>query len=295
MTGLWTFAGRSLALDRPRVMAILNVTPDSFFDGGALAGTEAAVEAARRAVDEGADLLDVGGESTRPGAPRVPEDEQIRRVVPVIEAIRAAGVDLPISVDTTRASVARAAAEAGAEIINDVSGGEDDPGVFELAASQGLGLVLMHRLRPPEQDRYSDRYAEAPRYADVVEEVRAYLAGRVAAATAAGVQASAVLVDPGLGFGKSVEQNVELVRGTGRMLGLGAGVLSAASRKSFVGRVSLGRDSQPSERLAGSIAFSLMHLKAGARVFRVHDVGEQGRALRAGWMLMDRSAPGMGG
>ncbi|MCL4220181.1 MAG: dihydropteroate synthase [Phycisphaerales bacterium] len=295
MTGLWTFAGRSLTLDRPRVMAILNVTPDSFFDGGVLAGPEAAVAAAHRAVGEGADLLDIGGESTRPGARRVPEEEQIGRVVPVIEAIRAAGVDLPISVDTTRASVARAAAEAGAQIVNDVSGGEEDPEMLGLVAQLGLGLVLMHRLRPPESDNYSDRYGEAPRYGDVVEEVRTYLAGRVAAAEGAGLPASAVLVDPGLGFGKSVEQNLDLVRGTGRLRGLGAGVLSAASRKSFVGRVSLGRDSEPSERLAGSIAFSLMHLKAGARVFRVHDVGEQGRALRAGWMLMDRSAPGMGG
>lgn len=276
-------------------MAILNVTPDSFFDGGLLAGPEAVADAARRAVDEGADLLDVGGESTRPGAPRVPEDEQIRRVVPGIEAVRAAGIDLPISVDTTRAAVARAAADAGAQIINDVSGGEDDPDLLPLAGRLGLGLVLMHRLRRPEKDSYSDRYIEAPRYADVVEEVRAYLGGRVEAAGAAGVPASAVLVDPGLGFGKSVEQNVELVRETGRMLGLGAGVLSAASRKSFVGRVSLGRDSEPWERLAGSIAFSLMHLKAGARVFRVHDVGEQERALRAGWRLMCPSAPGAGG
>ncbi|KAA0213305.1 MAG: dihydropteroate synthase [Leptolyngbya sp. PLA3] len=295
MSSTWTFAGRSLALDRPRVMAILNVTPDSFFDGGVFTGPEAVVKAARRAQEEGADLLDIGGESTRPGAQRVGADEQIRRVVPAIQAIRAAGIGLPISVDTTRAAVAQAAAAAGAEIINDVSGGEEDPDLLALAGERGLGLVLMHRLSPPERDSYSDRYAEAPRYADVVDEVRASLARRVAAASAAGVPGSAVLVDPGLGFGKSVEQNVELVRGTGRLLGLGAGVLSAASRKSFVGRLSLGRDSQPGERLAGSIAFSLMHLKAGARVFRVHDVGEQGRALRVGWLLMETGDPGMGG
>ncbi len=276
-------------------MAILNVTPDSFFDGGVFTGPEAVVKAARRAQEEGADLLDIGGESTRPGAQRVGADEQIRRVVPAIQAIRAAGIGLPISVDTTRAAVAQAAAAAGAEIINDVSGGEEDPDLLALAGERGLGLVLMHRLSPPERDSYSDRYAEAPRYADVVDEVRASLARRVAAASAAGVPGSAVLVDPGLGFGKSVEQNVELVRGTGRLLGLGAGVLSAASRKSFVGRLSLGRDSQPGERLAGSIAFSLMHLKAGARVFRVHDVGEQGRALRVGWLLMETGDPGMGG
>lgn len=282
--------GIEIPLDRPRILAILNVTPDSFSDGGQLATREAVVEAAQRALDEGADVLDIGGESTRPGAERVRSDEQIRRVVPAIEAIRAAGIEAPISVDTTLSAVARAAVDAGAAIVNDVSAGEEDPEMLRVASGCGLGVVLMHRLRPPGADSYSDRYAVAPEYTDVVEEVRGYLAERVQAARAAGLGSESILVDPGLGFGKSVDQNVELVRQSGRLLGLGTGILSAASRKSFVGRVSLGRDSDPRERNAGSIAFSLMHLKAGARVFRVHDVGDQAAALRVGWALLGGSA-----
>ncbi|GAB4385447.1 MAG: dihydropteroate synthase [Phycisphaerales bacterium] len=284
-----------IPLDRPRIMAILNVTPDSFSDGGRLTTRQAIVQAALRAAEEGADILDIGGESTRPGAQRVSADEQIRRVVPAIEAIRAAGITLAISVDTTLAGVARAAADAGAVIVNDVSGGEEDADLLCFAAERGLGVVLMHRLCPPESDRYSDQYACPPRYDDVVEDVRAYLAARVEAAQAVGIDRRSILVDPGLGFGKSVEQNVALVRESARFLGLGAGVLSAASRKSFVGRVSLGRDSDPGQRGAGSIAFSLMHLLAGARVFRVHDVADQAAALRVGWAILSGGAEGSSG
>jgi len=286
-SAVWTFGcGRELSLDRPRVMAILNVTPDSFSDGGRLCTLEAVVEAARQAEREGADVLDVGGESTRPGARRVPAGEQIRRVVPAIEAIRRAGVSVPISVDTTLSEVAEAAGQAGAEIVNDVAAGGEDERMFSVAAARGMGMVLMHRLRPPGEDAYSDRYESPPQYRDVVEDVRAYLSGRVAAAREAGIAASSILVDPGLGFGKSVDQNLKLISGTGRFVGLGVGVLSALSRKSFVGRVSLGRDSDPSERLEGSIGLSLVHLVFGARVFRVHDVGAQVRALRAGWAVL---------
>jgi len=284
--GTWLIGGgRVVPLDRPRVMAILNVTPDSFSDGGELSSPAAAVVAARAAESDGADLLDVGGESTRPGAERVAAHEQIARVVPAIEAIRSAGVGLPISVDTTRAAVARAAVGAGASIVNDVSGGEEDPEMLATMAELGVGVVLMHRLRPPGEDSYSDRYASEPDYADVVGSVGAYLAGRVSAAVAAGVATGAVLVDPGLGFGKTVEQKLALVRGSAAFAGLGAGVLSAASRKSFVGRVGLGRDSAPSERIFASTAFSVCHLWFGARVFRVHDVRPQAEALRAAWAI----------
>jgi dihydropteroate synthase len=291
--GVWTIgSGGEIGLDRPRVMAILNVTPDSFSDGGALSSPEAAAMAAVKAQNEGADLLDIGGESTRPGASRVSADEQIRRVVPAIEAIRGAGVGLPISVDTTHSTVVRAAVGAcggagggGAVIVNDVSGGEEDPEMFAAAGELGLGMVLMHRLCEPERDSYSDAYSTEPVYEDVVEAVRGYLAERVSRAVEAGVSESSILVDPGLGFGKTIEQNLALVRGTGAFAGLGAGVVSGASRKSFVGRVSLGRDSEPGERISGSVALSVCHLGAGARVFRVHDVGLQVSGLRLAWRI----------
>lgn len=280
--------GREIALDRPVVMAILNVTPDSFSDGGVLSSPGAAAEAALRAADEGADLLDIGGESTRPGASRVDAGEQIARVVPAIEAIRQAGVVLPISVDTTRSEVARAAVRAGASIVNDVSGGQEDPEMLGVIAELGAGAVLMHRLRPPDADSYSDRYSAAPEYGDVVESVRSYLGSRVEAAVAAGIDERGLVVDPGLGFGKSVEQNLALVRGSEAFAGLGAGILSGASRKSFVGRIALGRDSEPSERIEASAVFSVCHLWSGARVFRVHDVASQVRALRVAWAIRGR-------
>lgn len=270
------------------------MTPDSFADGGRLASPRGVAEAAARAVEDGADMLDVGGESTRPGAERVPVGEQIRRVAPAIEAIRAMGVCAPISVDTTRGEVARAALDAGADAINDVSAGEEDSGVLALAAERGCGLILMHRLAPPDRDRYSDRYEQSPAYADVVGEVGGYLAARVEACERAGVRRGAILVDPGLGFGKTVGQNLELIARTGEIIGrAGRPVMSALSRKSFVGRVSLGRDSDPAERLAGTIALSVAHLRAGARVFRVHDAREAARALAAAWAL-EQAGPGVG-
>jgi dihydropteroate synthase len=285
---VWRLSPRfTLALDRPRVMAILNVTPDSFSDGGRYASLEQALERAGEAAAEGADLLDVGGESTRPGASPVPPQEQIRRVVPVIDAIRRRGLfPGPITIDTTRAEVARAALDAGADAVNDVSAGTEDPGMLNLAASRGCGMVLMHRLAPPRHDRYSDRYEQPPDYQDVVESVLAFLAERLSAVLRAGVEPEAVLLDPGLGFGKTVEQNLALIRGTPRLLCLGRPVLSGVSRKSFAGRVGLGRDSDPSERLASSLALSVLHLAFGARVFRVHDVRSHVEALRAAWSAL---------
>lgn len=277
---------RAIVLDRPFLMGILNATPDSFSDGGRYDRAEAALEHARRMVGEGADLLDIGGESTRPGAQRVGAEEQIRRVAPVIGAIRAAGIGLPISVDTTLASVARAALEAGADIINDVSAASEDPEMLSLAASTGCGLILMHRERPPESDRYSDQYQRAPVAGSVAGRVMESLDARLAAASARGVVGEAIVLDPGLGFGKDVGQNLELINATPRLLGLGRPVLSALSRKSFVGRVSLGRDSEPSERLEGTLALSVLHLRLGARVLRVHDVGAHRSAVDAAWALV---------
>lgn len=274
-------ARRVLSLDLPRVMAILNVTPDSFSDGGTLASVEQAVAAAELAVREGADVLDVGGESTRPGAARVSASQQIERVVPVVRAIRARLPEACISVDTTLSAVASAALDAGADAINDVSAGLEDVEMLPLAAARGAGLVLMHRLKSPAEDSYSDQYEAKPNYQNVVEVVREFLRTRAAAARAAGIAAESIVLDPGLGFGKSVDQNLELIRATRRFFELGFPVLSAASRKSFVGRISLARDSQPSERLAGSVAISVAHYLAGARIFRVHDVRPHVEALRA--------------
>jgi dihydropteroate synthase len=277
-------------------MGVLNVTPDSFSDGGRHADPCAAADAAARMAAEGADLIDVGGESTRPGAARVDASEQVRRVVPAISAIRAlrgAAASIGISVDTTLPEVARRALDAGADAINDVSAGREGDALegagamMKLAASRAAGLVLMHRLAPPDRDAYSDRYRTAPAYRDVVAEVAAELRQRSAMALDSGVGHASILIDPGLGFGKNVEQNLQLIRGTRELLSLGFPLLSATSRKSFVGRVSLGRDSTPDERLAGSIAFSLVHLALGARIFRVHDVAPQAQALRAAWTLTD--------
>lgn len=277
----WRLAhGASLDLTRPRIVAILNITPDSFADGGRLASPELALAHARRCVEEGADVLDIGGESTRPGAARVGAEEQIARVLPVVDLLRRALPEVPLAVDTTRSAVARRAIQAGAHIINDVSAGEEDGDMLALAAKTGAGLVLMHRLRPPGEDMYSDRYAAEPGYGDVVAEVRAYLERRLLAAGSAGVREGAVVLDPGLGFGKSVEQNLELIRRTGELCSLGPAVMSAASRKSFVGRAGLGRDSDPSERLGGSLAVTVLHAQAGAGLFRVHDPGPHAQALR---------------
>lgn len=281
---MWRYSCRgSLTLDRPRIIGILNVTPDSFSDGGQNASINDAMRAADRMASEGADMLDVGGESTRPGAHRVPADEQIRRVVPVIEAIRHSPgplSDIPICVDTTLAAVARAALNAGADAINDVSAGTEDPAMVPLAAEFGAGLVLMHRTKAPPLDQYSDQYQVPPILDGALAVVIAFLDERSRAAIASGVACESLVLDLGLGFGKTVEQNLELVRGTRELVKLGFPVLSAASRKSFVGRVGLGQDSQPHERLLGTIALSVTHLAMGARLFRVHDVGAHAQALR---------------
>lgn len=285
-------ARRAIRLDRPFCIGILNVTPDSFSDGGMLGSVGAAVDRARAIVDEGGDGLDIGGESTRPGAGRVSVEEQIARVVPVIEGIRKAGIELPITIDTTRAAVAAAGLDAGGDAINDVSGGGEDAGMLGLAAERGCGIILMHRETTPERDRYSDEYEDGDRPIGdgVVGHVVGHVVGALEKARAravdAGVDRGCVVLDPGLGFGKDVGQNLGLIRGTGLIVGLGSPVLSALSRKSFVGRVSLGRDSDPSERLAGTLGLSVLHLSMGAMMFRVHDVGEHRESLDGAWALL---------
>ena len=277
---------RVIHLDRPFLVGILNITPDSFSDGGEYNAPEQAVERAKWMMDEGADALDIGGESTRPGAQRINACAQIERVVPVIRAIRDAGIELPITIDTTRAETARAALRVGADAINDVSAATEDDGMLALAAEMGCGLILMHRERPPDQDQYSDQYTESPVQGSVTQRVVGGLRDARDRAIGAGIDPGCIMLDPGLGFGKDIRQNLELIANTGDLLSLGHPVMSALSRKSFVGRVGLRRDSDPSERLPATIAFSVMHLQRGARVFRIHDVSPHRQALDAAWAQM---------
>lgn len=277
---------RAIGLDRPCVVCIVNATPDSFADGGEYNTVDAAVARAKRAIDDGADMLDIGGESTRPGAGRVDAAEQIRRVVPIVEAVRACGLEIPISVDTTLSAVASVALDAGADAINDVSAMTEDPGMLWLAGERGCGVVLMHRLTTPRRDSYSDAYVAEPVYGDVVEDVCAYLAGRRDAALEAGVERDRIVLDPGLGFGKSVVDNLRLIRSTARLVErLGCPLMSGLSRKSFVGRAAFGRDSEPSERVDATVGMSVMHMRCGARIFRVHDVKAHREALDAAWAV----------
>jgi len=269
---------------RPRVMAILNITPDSFADGGKHLAVADALAAAVRCVDEGAAMLDVGGESTKPGSHAVSEADQITRVVPVIRAIRASShavAKTSISIDTTRAAVAAAALDAGANAVNDISAGTDDAQMLPLIARHRCGVILMHRLVAPARDSFSDAYAKPPHYDDVVTTVRDYLLARATAALAAGISKDCVMLDPGLGFGKSVDDNLRLIAATPTLAATGYPILSGLSRKSFVGRVSLHRDSTPAERLEGTLALSVLHYQLGCRLFRVHDVQPHVRALAA--------------
>ena len=276
----WRLSGaRTLASDRPVLLGILNATPDSFSDGGELATLAAVVDRARSMASDGADALDVGGESTRPGAARVSEAEQIARTAPAIEAIRGAGITLPITIDTTRAAVARAALEAGADAINDVSGGTEDDEMLPLAASRGCGIILMHRLTTPERDSFSTEYMRAPDYpGGVVRAVRGALEELLGRAVRAGVAPGSVVVDPGIGFGKSVAQNGLLVHSAGVFNELGAGALVGASRKSFL---SCGTVTRPAERDAASVGAAALALASGARFFRVHNVSDHRLALDA--------------
>jgi dihydropteroate synthase len=293
MTPLWRLSPDKVwTLDRPRLLAILNVTPDSFSDGGQLPTAQAVARAARDAIDAGADGLDIGGESTRPGAQRVSASEQVARVVPAIIAARREVGDGPaITIDTTLEEVARQALDAGADAVNDVSAGTESRHMLTLCAQRRCAIVLMHRLAPPESDSYSTHYgragqASAPAYGDVVHEVGAYLSTRALAALDAGVHCKSICIDPGLGFGKTVAQNIELIERGAELACLGWPVLSGCSRKSFVGRaMNLPEGHHPRERAPGSVELALRHARpspgvVGAHVLRVHDVALHARALR---------------
>lgn len=274
----WKLAGRSVSLENALLVGILNVTPDSFSDGGNFVSVETALAHALSMFDQGAEIIDVGGESTRPGAQSVSPAAQIKRVVPVIEAIRSCHNGI-ISIDTTNADVALAALDAGASVINDVSAGGDDPTMFELAKNTEAGIVLMHRLALPQNDQYSDQYQVPPRYVDVVTDVLDWLFRRVEIAVEHGIDARSIAIDPGLGFGKSVEQNMELVEGIDAFVETGYPVFVGASRKSFVGSIS--GNSDPATRDAASAKIALSMQKRGAQVFRVHDVRTHARMLQS--------------
>lgn len=282
---MWKLSNsRVIDLSSPKLMAIVNVTPDSFSDGGRHFTIEAALRAARGFVEQGASVLDIGGESTRPGSEAVDGAEQIRRTEPLIRALRDDALfdRIAISIDTTRAEVAEAAIKAGADAVNDVSGLQDEPReMMELLTRSGAGYVLMHRLYAPAKDSYSDKYARGPEYGDVVRAVREFLAEKLRLLMAAGIGEEKVILDPGLGFGKTVEQNLALIHGTPEILSLGRPVVSGLSRKSFVGRHFLGRDSDPAERLEGTLALSAEHVRYGARLLRVHDVREHANLVES--------------
>jgi len=255
---------------RSLVLGIVNVTPDSFSDGGHHADTDAAIRHGLALVAEGADLLDVGGESTRPGAVPVGDAEELRRVLPVIRGL-AAQTPVPISIDTRHATVAEAALAAGATIINDVEAGRSDPRMWTLVRDAKAAYICMHMQGDPQTMQAS------PSYTDVTAEIIGFLKSRLAALTASGVDPEGVVLDPGFGFGKTVSHNLELLRRIGEFSGIGRPVLVGISRKGFIGRVTGG---DPLQRVAGGLVGTIWAALAGARIFRTHDVGETVRALR---------------
>ncbi len=259
----------SLTLPTPAVMGILNVTPDSFSDGGRFIGREAALRRVREMITEGAAIIDVGGESTRPGARAVSVDEELARVIPVIEAVRSES-DNPVSIDTSKPEVMREAVAAGASLINDVRALRE-PGALEAAAALGVPVCLMHMRGEPRTMQ------QHPHYDDVVGEVLAFLEARVAACEAAGIPRSRLILDPGFGFGKTLEHNLALFRALPRFVATGLPVLVGVSRKSMIGQV-LGVP--VTERLAGSLALATLAVGFGAAIVRSHDVRETVHAVR---------------
>jgi dihydropteroate synthase len=272
------FAAASL-FDRvggPRVMGILNVTPDSFSDGGRFQAAETAAAHARAMAEEGADVIDIGGESTRPGYQAVDADEEIRRVVPAIRAVKAA-IPTPISIDTMKAKVAAAALEAGAEIVNDVWGLQRDPDIARVAAEHGAPVVVMHHR------------TEVDASLDIVEDMKRFLSRSIEIAQKAGVPDNAIALDPGVGFGKTVEQNLTAIKRVDALAAMGFPVLLGTSRKSLIGHI-IRRT--PEERVFGTVATSVLGWAAGAVMFRVHDIRANRDALLVAQAVLEPEAAG---
>ena len=259
----------SLRFNPPIVMGILNVTPDSFSDGGRFIGREAALRRVREMIEEGAQIIDVGGESTRPGAQAVSVEEELERVIPVIEAIRSES-DIPVSIDTSKPEVMRAAVDAGASLVNDVRALRE-PGALAAVAELGVPVCLMHMRGEPRTMQ------QAPRYDDVVAEVLAFLEARVAACEAAGIPRERIILDPGFGFGKTLDHNLALFRALPRFAATGLPVLVGVSRKSMIGQV---LEVPVEERQAGSLALASLAVWLGAAIVRSHDVRETVHAVR---------------
>jgi dihydropteroate synthase len=269
------------AVDRPlRIMGVLNVTPDSFSDGGEWFSFDDAVAHGRELAAEGAAILDVGGESTRPGAEPVAEEEERRRVVPVVEALAGAA---QLSIDTSKVSVARAALDAGATFVNDVTAFRSEPAMAQLVAERGCECCLMHMLGEPRTMQ------DDPRYDDVVDDIKAFLSERAAFAVAEGVAEERIAVDPGIGFGKTVAHNLELLRRLDEIASLGFEVAIGTSRKSFLGRLT-GRE-DPHDRVAATLATTVLAFERGATVFRVHDVAVTADALKVAAATLNRDGP----
>lgn len=268
-----------MSLDRPRIMGVLNVTPDSFSDGGDHVTLEAAVDRARIMAGD-ADILDIGGESTRPGAADVEIDEEIRRTAPVIRAIRDAGITTPISIDTRKARVAEAALDAGANIVNDVAAFTFDPELADLVAERDVPVCLMHAQGTP------DVMQNAPRYDDVLFDVMAKLEDRIEFAVSKGVKFERIIADPGIGFGKTLEHNVTLLRNLALLHDLGLPMLLGVSRKRFIGTI--GQVENAKDRLAGSVAVALHGVAHGAQILRVHDTFETRQALMLEMALIEK-------
>jgi dihydropteroate synthase len=262
--------GSLLSGPDPVLMGILNVTPDSFSDGGDFFGVELAVAQAEEMLDDGAHVIDLGGESTRPGSDPVSSDEELRRVIPVIRGILAARPEAVISIDTYRASTAEATLDAGASIVNDITA-LGDPGMATLIAERGTPVVLMHMLGEPKSMQ------QDPYYEDVVREVRDFLADRAERAVRAGVAEENVILDPGIGFGKTLRHNLELLNSLDAFVQIGYPVLVGASRKGFLGNITGSDDAK--DRLFGTVATSIVAYERGARLFRVHDVRANREAL----------------
>ncbi len=272
---LHTRAGDLNLAERVRLMGVINVTPDSFSDGGEFLSHEAAIARAEEMVEEGADLIDVGGESTRPGAASVPVDKELRRVAPIVELLAQRLPKVPISVDTNKAAVARKVLEAGASLVNDISALRHDPGMVSVIKEHGVPVVLMHMQGTPAnmQDR--------PHYADVVAEINEFFKERLAFCSGQGLR-NQIVLDPGICFGKTLEHNLEILRRLAELDKWGHPILIGTSRKSFLGRILEGREENappPQDRLEGSLASGLWAASHGARILRVHDVRAARRAL----------------
>ena len=279
-----TLQGRSCSLDmrRPIIMGILNVTPDSFFSGSRAGSVEHAVDRARRMLDEGADIIDIGGESTRPGANLVGEQEELDRVVPVIEAL-ACELPCPLSIDTNKSGVARAAVTAGAEFVNDISGFTFDAAMADTVAACGAGAFLMHTRGKPASMQ------DDTVYHDLLTEVMGYLQAAVEQAESAGIPRCKLAVDPGIGFGKDLLGNLEILCRLRELHTLGLPVLLGTSRKGFVGQI-VGQ-SDPAERLSGTLATVALGVACGAQIFRVHDVRPAREAALMAWAVVHRQHP----